>query len=408
MKPLKILIGGVPYGCDNVGDEAILAVIARSISAVFPEAQLTVSTRTMASTTQKLGVRTVPLFGFDKRPSHRWKQLREFWKTDLFLWGGATGLSDYPHVTLRLVRLAKWLGKRVVLYSVGMNDELNPSFHKLQTGRKFRLLRIMEQVTFHRLDWVRAYEQHLDNRTRHQIRKTLNYVDLIITRDERSADNLRSCGVTLPIKTTADPALLLSPIPPETLDELWNRFSIWKDDRPICVFGISSQREVRQLDVIAKLADELVDRFNAHILLVPMNPYTDASTMQRIIQLMTHSTETIILKGLLEPEEVAAILSRTNLVISSRLHLLILASIHAIPIVGLSRGSKIDTFLQQFGESSCGTVENFSYDTVMSACDRLMTQQNEYRQRAEPIVKHMQSLVRQNPFLLTPLIRKPS
>ena len=62
---MKILLGGVPFGCDNIGDEAILASVIGILRGICPEAELVVSTGDRAGTERKFGLKTVPLYGFD-------------------------------------------------------------------------------------------------------------------------------------------------------------------------------------------------------------------------------------------------------------------------------------------------------------------------------------------------------
>ena len=55
---------------------------------------------------------------------------------------------------------------------------------------------------------------------------------------------------------------------------------------------------------------------------------------------------------------VQACAGQCRLVVSSRLHLLILASNAGVPGLGIERGSKISNWLKAFGRTSSGTVEN--------------------------------------------------
>ena len=41
---MKILLGGVPFGCDNIGDEAILASVIGLVRGICRDAELVVST----------------------------------------------------------------------------------------------------------------------------------------------------------------------------------------------------------------------------------------------------------------------------------------------------------------------------------------------------------------------------
>ena len=60
---MKILLGGVPLGCDNIGDEAIIAGVVKMLKESIPGVELTVATADPA-TAANLGVNVVPLFGF--------------------------------------------------------------------------------------------------------------------------------------------------------------------------------------------------------------------------------------------------------------------------------------------------------------------------------------------------------
>ena len=47
---MKILLGGVPLGCDNIGDEAIIASVVTLLRKIVPDAELTVCTRDRENT----------------------------------------------------------------------------------------------------------------------------------------------------------------------------------------------------------------------------------------------------------------------------------------------------------------------------------------------------------------------
>lgn len=111
---MKILLGGVPLGCDNIGDEAIIACVVDLLRRLCPGAELTVCTCDGETTSRRLGVTTVPLYGFPPEP-----RLREFSaevrKHDVYIWFGATGLSDYPERGLRLLDIAREAGKKTIV-----------------------------------------------------------------------------------------------------------------------------------------------------------------------------------------------------------------------------------------------------------------------------------------------------
>ena len=68
---MKILLGGVPLGCDNIGDEAIVGCVVGLLRKLVPDAGITVCTRDGAGTAARLGVATSPLYGFGDDPDLR-------------------------------------------------------------------------------------------------------------------------------------------------------------------------------------------------------------------------------------------------------------------------------------------------------------------------------------------------
>ena len=60
---MKILLGGIPLGCDNIGDEAIIACVVKMLKESLPGVELTVATAD-PDTAELLGVNVVPPFGF--------------------------------------------------------------------------------------------------------------------------------------------------------------------------------------------------------------------------------------------------------------------------------------------------------------------------------------------------------
>ena len=78
--------------------------------------------------------------------------------------------------------------------------------------------------------------------------------------------------------------------------------------------------------------------------------------------------------------EILAIAGRLDLVISSRLHLLILASVLHVPIIGISRGSKVDNFLAPFGHVSAGSVDECDFEHMQSELDRLIDSRSEFEE----------------------------
>ena len=100
---MKILLGGIPLGCDNIGDEAIVACVVKMLKESIPGVALTVATADKA-TASLLGVDVAPPFGFAGCPVGGFAETVR--RHDAYVWCGATGLSDYPDVALDLLEIA--------------------------------------------------------------------------------------------------------------------------------------------------------------------------------------------------------------------------------------------------------------------------------------------------------------
>jgi len=117
---------------------------------------------------------------------------------------------------------------------------------------------------------------------------------------------------------------------------------------------------------------------NHNIVFLPMNHATDAPLMERLRLRMKNQSRSVVIGGRRTPREILAIAGRLDLVISSRLHLLILASVVHVPIIGISRGSKVDNFLAPFGHTSAGSVEDCDFEHMQNELDRLIDSRAEF------------------------------
>ena len=323
---MKILLGGIPLGCDNIGDEAILAGVVKMLKASIPGVELTVATDDPA-TAALLSVGVVPPFGFRDTDLNGFAA--EASRHDAYIWCGATGLSDYPHTALSLLETAQ--GERVptFIWGVGMDDELNPVFFKAH-GK----LRIVLKA----LGLVGWYERRLRGRLRRRIARILPRCRGIWLRDPQSAAMLAATGFE-GAGVAADSAILLAAEAGE---------SGTPGTAPTLGLCISTQRQVADLDGLRGLIAAVRDS-GAHILGIPMNPKTDRTLLESLgVECIAGTT----------PEAVMEAAAKCDVVLSSRLHLLILAANAGTPGLGIARGSKLANWLSNFGESVVGDVYN--------------------------------------------------
>ena len=180
---MKILLGGIPLGCDNIGDEAIIACVVKMLKESLPGVELTVATADPA-TAERLGVGTVPAFGFAGTSLDGFAEAVR--RHDAYIWCGATGLSDYPHVGLALLEAAQDEGVPTFIWGVGMDDELNPAFFKAH-GKRGALLKMIGLV-----GW---YERRLRARLARRIAAALPRCKGVWLRDPQSTTMLARTGM---------------------------------------------------------------------------------------------------------------------------------------------------------------------------------------------------------------------
>ena len=259
---MRILLGGVPFGCDNIGDEAIIAGVVKMLKESIPGVELTVATDDPA-TAANLGVNVVPVFGFLDVGFAGFAA--EAKRHDAYIWCGATGLSDYPHVALELLEIAQEEGVPTFVWGVGMDDELNPVFFKVAGKRRFLL------SLFGLVGW---YERHLRSRLAQRIARVLPRCKGVWLRDPQSAEMLAATGFP-GARVAADTAILL------TGKSGISGKSGNSGVPPTLGLCISTQRQVADLDGLCRMIAAVRDS-GAHIIGIPMNPKTDRALLESL------------------------------------------------------------------------------------------------------------------------------
>ena len=330
---MKILLGGIPLGCDNIGDEAIIAGVVKMLKESVPGVELTVATNDPA-TAQLLGVEVVPPFGFAGTPLDGFAAAVR--GRDAYIWCGATGLSDYPDVALDLLEMAQREGVATFVWGVGMDDELNPVFFRAH-GKRRLLLQCLGLV-----DW---YERRLRARLARRIAAILPRCRGVWLRDPQSAAVLAATGFK-GAKVAADTAILLG-----AGRDAGRRTPDGRKSLGLC---ISTQRQVADLAGLKRLIAAVRDS-GARVLGIPMNPRTDRALLERLgVECIAGAT----------PEAVVEAAAKCDVVLSSRLHLLILAANAGTMGLGIARGSKLANWLDNFGQTVEGSVYDCDWEKV--------------------------------------------
>ncbi|NRB42713.1 MAG: polysaccharide pyruvyl transferase family protein [Pseudomonadales bacterium] len=389
MTQINVLLGGVPFGCNNIGDEAILARIVDIVRQISPLACITVCTRDQQNTAQLLGVKTCALYGFDQGPGYLEAFISVLKQTDVYIWSGATGLSDYPQVGLDCLSLAQQCRVKTVVFCTGMNDTLNPAHFKLQGGKKLALFAALNALCFNQIDFIKTYDIYKEAHLRRRLKPVLDACDLVVNRDEQSRDQVMRSKLERQPMVAADPAITLTLTKPT--EAIWGTSMMDFLQRHPQRLGIciSSQQALVQEKEFIYWLDQVVAQKQLGIVFIPMNAITDFELMANLRESMLYKDSTIIASGSERPEAIAGLAGQMNAIISSRLHLLIFASISATPCIGIGRGSKVNNFLSQFGQFTAGTTQDIAFDELDTALNEVLGRPIWYRETAQAVRNSM-------------------
>ena len=378
---MKILLGGVPFGCDNIGDEAILASVIGLVREICPEAELLVSTGDRAGTERKFGLKTVPLYGFDPAvPAGRLGEALD--SVDFYIWAGATGLSDYPEMACTLLETAQAKGVRTIVWSVGMNDVFNPFFFTLHGTKKTIADAVKSCCGF---DLEKRWIGRRVRSVRQRLANTLGGCDLIVLRDPKSLEVLRLCAPFPDAVAGADTAILQKQCATEDLPWSESERDLFLSASARMAVCVSEQNRIREFGQFAGWLDGMLETHPGLLVVtVPMNPKKDFRIMEELKQRTKHPDRILSLR-FLEPEEVQAVAAECSVIVSSRLHLLILGLNNLVPGVGIARGSKIEFFLSRFGLTTAGTTDDLDLPRLTESAEWALAHQAEFKQRATTV-----------------------
>jgi polysaccharide pyruvyl transferase WcaK-like protein len=223
------------YGGLNLGDEAILKSIVAELRSALP-VEITVFSRNAEDTRTRHQVeRVVPV-----RKLSRDEVLPEVQRLDLLILGGGGILFDgEAHVFLREVVLAHEHRVPVMVYAVSAGPLRDPEVQRM-------------------------------------VRDGLNRAAVVTVRERGARQVLEDVGLHREIIVTADPALLLEPEPlakdalkREGLDHGRHLVGLSVREPGAAAPEISEQAYHK---LLADTADFMVDRYDADVVFVPMEP----------------------------------------------------------------------------------------------------------------------------------------
>ncbi|MBO7739309.1 MAG: polysaccharide pyruvyl transferase CsaB, partial [Oscillospiraceae bacterium] len=308
-KRKNVIICGA-YGRGNSGDEAILRSIINEVRDISPDAVITVLSVNPTETRYIHGVRSVFSFNIVSFA-------RLCMKADLYINGGGSLIQDVTSrrslwFYLYTLRCAHRHGVPVLMYGCGIGP----------VGR--------------------SYNRRLAGRIINE------NVDCITLREDGSMAELVDMGITKPeIYPAADPSLLL----PAAGDTAVNSFMLTEGLDPKGKYIGFALRYWDGFDEktadIAAAADFAYEKYGLTPVFIPISNVSDAKAAADVVRLMKNPAH--IIERAMESDVVIGLMSRMSAVVSMRLHGLIFAAGHGVPLVGLVYDPKVSAFLDYLG-----------------------------------------------------------
>lgn len=294
----------------NLGDEAILESIVSQLRGSLP-VEITVFSRDAKDTMARHKVeRAVAV-----RDLSRDEVLPEIERLDLLILGGGGILYDGgAAVYLREVALAQDRRVPVLVYAISAGPLQDPAAQAL-------------------------------------VRDCLSRAAAVTVRERRARQVLEEAGVRGEIEVTADPALLLEP-EPLPADAL-KREGLSESPRLIGVSVREPGAAAPDMDerhyhaLLANAADYMVDRLDASLVFVPMEPRRqDAQHSHAVVSQMAHAHRATVLKGAYTSGQLLSLISHFEFGVGMRLHFLIFSALNRVPFVALPYAGKVAGFLE--------------------------------------------------------------
>lgn len=367
--PIKIGIYG-SYGGLNLGDEAILQSIVFQLRNTVP-CEITVFTRSCGDTLFRHKVdKVVP-----NRSLARTEIIPEIERLDILVVGGGGIIYDADaKVYLREAQIAVEREIPVMIYSIGAGPLKDPP--------------VQEYVSY-----------------------VLKHVDAITVRDRHSQQILENAGIDREITVTADPALLLSsePITSKILKNegiLGKKRLIGMSVREVGV-AAPDIKESHYHSLLANAADYMIERYNANILFIPMEPRTfDMQHCHAVISRMLRPQRTSVLQGAYTSGQVLSIIGKLDFAVGMRLHFLIFAALKGIPFVALPYSPKVIGFLDEM-HIEMPPISSVNEGSLIAYIDKFWDQKKQLQAQIRKTIPELQKRARQNNAILMNILKKP-
>ena len=289
-------------------------------------------------------------------------------RTKLYLSGGGSLIQDQTSTRslkyyLLSIQLAKLAGCRVLMYGCGIGPVNVPA-------------------------------------NRRQAARVINRcVDAITLREDLSAEELRSMGVTEPrVYVTADPALLLQPGSVGAVDG----FLLNNNLDPSGSYALFVLRPwkgfERKKQAFVDAANYVNQKYGLTPVFFALEPNRDVAPCKEVAAAL--SCESHLIEAPYDETLIIGMMKKMRVVVSMRLHTLIFASSVGAPLVAVSYDPKVTGFMRYIGQKHCVYFDDVTSENLCALADDALTDNCAYD------VTHLQELVKQNETVARALLEE--
>ncbi|MHB1153806.1 MAG: polysaccharide pyruvyl transferase CsaB [Eubacteriales bacterium] len=342
-----VVISGY-YGFGNTGDDSLLAVIVEALRQLSPDIKITVLSKSPRKTERIYGIRAVNRFNLFA-VIHALKHARLLINGSGNLITNVTSTRSLMYY-IGIMKLAKKFGLRIMMYASGIGPLKGKNNKKAACD-------------------------------------ILNNTDIITLRENESARELNSIGVTnTNIMVTADPAYCIKPAAAEWIDFLMNREDIKKNG---CYFAVALRHWNNTVDNFETKFTEAILKIRQNEggipLFIPMQISTDMPICRRIAA----ATGGKVVSGL-SASELLGLFCHMRFVIAMRLHAAIYAASAGVPFIGLAYDMKINAMTAEYGLPYNIDVTLFESEMLISMVKEVIA----HRQRICDIINEKTTVLR--------------
>ncbi len=244
----------------------------------------------------------------------------------------------------------------------------------------------------------------------------LNRANLLFIREKESLKLLQKISCQNPnIQLIPDVAFCLPSVSTARVQQILNAEDLTKTDAtPLVGVGTSVvlyklSKDKSYLEMMARLSDYIVEKLNAHVILVPHvindDEINDIDIAIQVHRRAKNKNAITVLKGNYEPQEIKGIIGTCELFIGARMHSNIASTSLSVPTISIGWSLKYIGIMESLHLADyCCDINTVSFNELISKIDDAWVNKDRIRQRLLEEIPQMQNKVLEKSLLVKKLL----